>query len=355
LLHHALYHIIALFGTLLGLFVPWPSSAVEDKLQVMFCDVGQGDVTLLHEPGCTVLIDAGRHDQNDVVPLLKKTGISKIDYLIATHPHADHIGQFPKVLQTFEVGEVWMSGWEHTTRTFERTLDAILATEADYHEPRTGENVRCGSLVLEILNPSAPVKDMHDGIALRVIHGTVRFLFTGDAEAHHEQDMLKRGHELAADILQLGHHGSRTSTSPRFLDAVNPELAIFSADPNSRYGHPHREIIGRLQARDIAVYGTSESGTITVISDGNGYEVASSRLHTSSWEWTPPDRTPKTCIDLNRADAESLQTLIHIGEKRAEAIIAGRPWNHVRELTAIHGIGGGRLQEILDQNWACVE
>lgn len=212
----------------------------------MFFDVGQGDSTLLHEPGCTVLIDAGRHDQHDVVPLLKKADLSHIDYLIATHPHADHIGQFPEVLQAFEGREVWMSGWAHTTGIFERTLGGILATDASYHEPQAGETVSCGSMILEVLNPAGPVKDIHDGIALRIIHGNVRFLFTGDAEGHHERAMIERGQDLSVDILQLGHHGSSTSTSQSFLEAVNPSLAIYSAEENSRYGHPHRAVIGRL-------------------------------------------------------------------------------------------------------------
>jgi competence protein ComEC len=103
--------------------------------------VGQGDSTLLAGPDFTILIDAGRHDRNDVVPHLEQIGISAIDLLVGTYPHADHIGQFPQVLQRFPVTEVWMSGDSHTSLTFERALDAILASGAAYHEPRAHERI----------------------------------------------------------------------------------------------------------------------------------------------------------------------------------------------------------------------
>jgi competence protein ComEC len=110
-----------------------------DTLIVHFIDVGQGDATLFAGPDFTILVDAGRHDRNDVVPYLQSVGVESIDLLVGTHPHADHIGQFPEVLNAFPVNEVWMSGDSHTTRTFERALDAILASDTGYHEPRAGE------------------------------------------------------------------------------------------------------------------------------------------------------------------------------------------------------------------------
>src|SRR5690606_20918292 len=137
-------------------------------LVVSYLDVGQGDASLLQAEGCTMLIDTGRHDRQDLLPLLQQAGVTALDVLVLTHPHADHIGQAARVLRTLPVAEVWMSGWEHTTATFERTLDALLDSEAGYWEPRTGDTHRCGPLFIQILNPSEPLTDIHDNLALRV-------------------------------------------------------------------------------------------------------------------------------------------------------------------------------------------
>src|SRR5690606_27979045 len=138
----------------------------------------------LQGPDFTILIDAGRHDRKDVVPHLLASRVRSIDLLIGTHPHADHIGQFPEVLGRFPVGEVWLPGTVQTTLIFERTMDAILASEAAYHEPRAGE--RCqefGSAVIEVLKPHALTQKANaDSISVRSTYGTVSFMFTGDAE-----------------------------------------------------------------------------------------------------------------------------------------------------------------------------
>jgi competence protein ComEC len=246
----------------------------QGELIAHYFDVGQGDATLLAGPDFTILIDAGRHDRSDVVPHLVTAGVQAIDLLVGTHPHADHIGQFPAVLGKFPVTEVWMSGNTHTTLTFERAIDAILASGAAYHEPRAGEVYQIGSARVEVVNPESLTGNLHQGsVSLRIIFGEVAFLFTGDAEAPTETAMIARGHPLHAQILQLGHHGSGTSSTLAFLQAVNPEVAIYSAGRNNSYGHPHDEVIDRLQSLGIAIYGTDVNGTIRVISDGATYRV----------------------------------------------------------------------------------
>lgn len=246
-------------------------------LVVSYLDVGQGDASLLQAEGCTMLIDTGRHDRQDLLPLLQQAGVTALDVLVLTHPHADHIGQAARVLRTLPVAEVWMSGWEHTTATFERTLDALLDSEAGYWEPRTGDTHRCGPLFIQILNPSEPLTDIHDNLALRVTFGQVAFLWTGDAETRHEEAMLATGLPVVAQVLQLGHHGSRTSSGERFLQAVDPSVAVYSAGRDNDYGHPHREVMERLEALGIPVYGTDEYGTIRVITDGRSWTIETER------------------------------------------------------------------------------
>ena len=239
-----------------------------------FFDVGQGDATLLAGPDFTILIDAGRHSRSDVVPYLLNAGIEKIDLLVGTHPHADHIGQFPDVLRSFPVTEVWMSGDEHTSQTYERALDAVLASGAGYHEPRAGEVIEIGSARIEVLHPREINGNLHDGcVALRLLFGEMAFMLTGDAETRAEEQILQSGQRIRSQILKLGHHGSHTSTSEDFLWAVRPEVAIYSAGAGNSYGHPHAEVIQRVLDNGVQVYGTDRDGTIVVVTDGHRYEV----------------------------------------------------------------------------------
>jgi len=251
----------------------------QEILRVHFIDAGQGDATLLEGPDFTILIDAGRHDNEKVIDYLRTLNIQHIDLLIGTHPHADHIGQFPQILGNYHVHEVWMSGDLHTTLTFERALDAILASDARYNEPRAGDSYTLGSSLIEVLNPNTLTGQLNNGsIVIRVIFSNIIFLFMGDAEIPAEEEILNRGHALKADILKVGHHGSRSSTSYRFLEAVDPEIAIYSAGHGNSYGHPHPEVIERLNLFGIDVYGTDTHGSIIISTDGKTYLIETERV-----------------------------------------------------------------------------
>jgi competence protein ComEC len=343
------------------------SITARGTLDVHFLDVGQGDSTLLVGPDFTILIDAGRRDRTDVVPSLEQIGITSIDLLVGTHPHADHIGQFPEVLARFPVTEVWMSGDEHTSLTFERAIDAILASQAAYREPRANEVYQIGSATVEVLNPLTLTGDFHEGsISLRIVFGDVAFLFTGDAEAVTEQAMIDRGHQLSAQILQLGHHGSRTSSSAAFLDAVQPQLAIWSAGLNNSFGHPHADVLERLAAKNIVVCGTATYGTIVVDTDGQSCTVktqacAEQQQPAPTATVVPaatatPTATPPTsqCVNINTASFEDLQRIVHMGPERVTQLISLRPFRSIDDMTRISGIGSSRLQDIKDQGLACV-
>lgn len=352
---------------------------IAGSLTVHYLDVGQGDSTLLLGPDFTILIDAGRHDRNDVVPHLERLGVTHIDLLIATHPHADHIGQMDRVVRRFSVTEVWMSGATTTSQTFERVLDAIVSSDAGYHEPRAGETQVLGSARIEVLNPVRVSSDVHEsGIALRIRFGDVFFLFTGDIETGTEAAMIARGHDLRAHILQLGHHGSRTSTSPAFLQAVQPSLAIWSASATNQYGHPHAEVVDRIAAASIATYGTALHGSITVTTDGSTFAISTAT--STAAQTLPPAQAPPAqalppaptqpptavptlappappvanCVNINTASVQELQAIIHIGPARAEAMIGQRPFRSVADMTRISGIGPARLADIQSQGLACV-
>jgi competence protein ComEC len=264
--------------------VPTPEPApaqASAPLTIRVLDVGQGDAMLITHPDVTMLIDTGRHDRNDVVPLLRAHGVSRIDLLVITHPHADHIGQFDRVMAAFPVEEVWWSGATATSQTFGRAVAALEASSARYEEPRAGAVTTVGPLGIEILHPGAgdSLRDLNDSsISLRITYGEFRLVTTGDAERAAEARMLARHRDrLAADVLRLGHHGSSTSTSPEFLAAVAPSVAVYSAGAGNRYGHPHVEVVERVRARGAALHGTDTDGTVAIITDGVTFDVRTER------------------------------------------------------------------------------
>jgi competence protein ComEC len=255
--------------------------AVSGSLHVHFLDVGQGDATLLIHPEVTVLIDTGRFDRRDVVPLLRAHGVERIDLLIITHPHADHIGQFDLVMAAFDVKEVWWSGSSSTSATFQRALAALESSDAGYEEPRAGGTTRVGPLTIDVLAPGSrdSLSDLNNAsIALRITFGAFSLVTTGDAEAPSEARILARVPDrLRAQVLRLGHHGSSTSTTAAFLAAVAPEVAVYSAGAGNQYGHPHDETVARVASAGVELYGTAVNGTVTIVSDGVTFDVRSER------------------------------------------------------------------------------
>lgn len=247
--------------------------------QFIFFDVGQGDSSLVLGPeGETILIDTGRHDDDRIMHLLQEEGIETIDLLVLTHPHADHIGNADDVINHYEPKEIWMSGDMHTSKTFERVLDAVLASDATYYEPRVGETHHLGSFTFEIVNPVELSGELNNGsIAFHLNYGDITVLYTGDAEKEAEQQMVEAGLLKKVDILKVGHHGSSTSSHPFFLEEIQPDIAIYSAGVDNEYGHPHDEVIERLTNIGADIYGTDKNGTVRVYTDGIHVEVVSER------------------------------------------------------------------------------
>ena len=252
----------------------------EGELAVHFLDVGQGDAALLLHEDARILIDTGDHRGSEVVTALRRLGIDRLDLVIVSHPHADHLGQFDRVLAAVAVDEVWWSGSVATTRTFERAVASLESSTAAYEEPRAGDRARFGPVEVEVLHPrrGASLRDLHDAmLVVRVTHGDVRFLFTGDAEAAVEARLLADPSAVRAEVLKVGHHGSRTSTTPAFLAAVAPSVAVYSAGAGNRYGHPHDEVVARIEAAGIELLGTDRAGTVIVSTDGRAITVRTQR------------------------------------------------------------------------------
>lgn len=369
--------IMLLLFVVASAFVPAAAAkpdVVELPMSVHFFDVDQGDSTLLLGEDFTIVIDAGRHDRSEVVDHLRRAGVEAIDLFILTHPHADHIGQCAAVLENFPVGEVWMSGDEHTTLTFERCLDAIIDSDAGYYEPRAGESFVIGGATLEVVHPAQVTGDLNDGsVGVRIVYGDVAFLLTGDAETRAEREMLARGHDLTADVLKLGHHGSRTSSRKEFVKAVDPKVAVYSAGRCNTYGHPHEETLRTLQAAGVTVYGTDVHGTVVVHTDGERFVVAPERGSAvlSCTDGDPIRRAgsdggsepvnkvaDETCaphqVNINTASEDELTRIIHIGPVLAARIVAERPFRSIDELLRVPGIGEKRLADIIAQGVACV-
>ncbi|WP_099302294.1 MBL fold metallo-hydrolase [Bacillus sp. Marseille-P3800] len=335
-----------------------PSESIQDQsfeaneglLDVHFIDVGQGDASLVtwehEEETFSLLVDAGDWNDRTAVDYLHEQGIEELDLLIGTHPHADHIGQMADVINEFHVAEAWMSGDETDTLVFERTLDAILENDVDYHEPRAGEEFDLGGATIEVLHPESVSGDLNNGsIVMKLTYGQISFLFTGDVEHQAEQDMLERGANLEATVLSVPHHGSNTSSSDAFIEAVQPTYAIYSAGLENAYNHPADDVLQSYESIGATIYGTDENGTI--IASTNGQEVKITTNQNQAENHT-------SCINVNTATAEELEGISEIGPDRAQQIIELRPFSSVNELTRIDGIGEARLNTIKEEGIACV-
>lgn len=267
------------------------------KLRVHFIDVGQGDSILIQFPsGQNMLIDAGE-DQNTVKAYITNQGIKKLDHVIATHPHADHIGGMANVIKSFEIGKVYMPKTTHTTKTYENLLLAIKDKGLKITTSKAGLNIDVGTGVeAKLVAPNSEnYANLNDYSAvLRVKYGNTAFLFTGDAEATSEAEMINSGHALKSDVLKVGHHGSNSSTTTTFLKAVSPKYAVISAGKGNSYGHPHQETLARLNDSGIEIYRTDESGTIIAESDGTviTFNKGASQIKERAPTITAPTPTP---------------------------------------------------------------
>ncbi|WP_231901933.1 MBL fold metallo-hydrolase [Halorhodospira halochloris] len=334
------------------------------ELAIDFIDIGQGDAAYIHADGYHTLIDGGT-PRYDVADYLRANAVEHIDVLIATHPHADHIGGQIGVLQRKSVGKIWFSGDEHGTQTFEAWLDAALESNASYREPTRGHTKQLGDTTLTVLHPGEQTRGnhLHDrNLVVRIERGPCAAIITGDIETAGEREIIRGGLDLDADLLELGHHGSRTSSSQTWLDAVDPQIVVAQYGDGNRYGHPHTEVVERIQASGAGFLGTGVNGTIQlrcgtdgrwrIKTERSGEVIPGDQQETHDSKATAQD---VDCIDLNQASANELERITHIGSERAAQIIEQRPWSQVSDLDSIQGIGPGRLRDIKQQGRACIK
>ena len=244
------------------------------QMKVTYLNVGQGDCTIIQTEGHNAMIDAGNnHEGKDVVDYLNQQGIDKLDYLILTHPDADHIGGGDDVLEKIEVEQVIMPDVANDTMTYEEVMDDIEKENVPVEHPKVGEEFGFGDATFTVFCPETDLVSSDDtndaSVGIELVHGENSFVMCGDASEKSESAMVKRfGSALECDVLKCGHHGSRTSTSEVFLKATNPTWAVISCGVDNSYGHPHQETLERLNNDDVQVYRTDLLGTIIATSDG---------------------------------------------------------------------------------------
>lgn len=246
--------------------------APSDNLTVSFLDVGQGDSTFVEFPnGKCMLIDASTSDMGErICRHIKQKGYEEIDYLVATHPHTDHIGGMKQITESFLIGEVYLTGAVTTTKTYTDLLYAIKEKNISVKKAKSGVSFFEDDVKIEFLSP---INDEYDdinnwSIVMKITFGENEFLFTGDAEELVEHQLINAGADIKADVLKVAHHGSTTSSSAEFLRKALPEIAVIECGKDNEYGHPHNEVLKRLKDIGAKVYRTDLDGDVVITSDG---------------------------------------------------------------------------------------
>lgn len=261
--------------------LPAKSRKVDGNLHIYYFDVGQADCILIQNKTNNMVIDAGNNaDGLKLVKALKSLGIEKIDYLVGTHAHEDHIGGMDDLIRNFEIKTFYMPEVITTTKTFEDVLDALEEKQVAFDTPEIDKTFYLGDALVDTLYVGTDETDLNNtSIVLKVTYGRNAFLFMGDAEAKVERQILDK--DISSDILKLGHHGSSHSTTKDFLKEVNPTYAIISVEKGNDYGHPHKETLTRLKNQNVKVYRTDKDHTIIATSDGNNITISTKEMDTN--------------------------------------------------------------------------
>jgi competence protein ComEC len=249
----------------------------QDGLSFYAFDVGQGDAFLFHFPnGANVLVDSGtKKSGGKLVSKIRSLGVRKIDLVVATHPHADHIGGMKSVLDAFEVGKVWDSGYNHNSPVQREMLEAIRDKKIRFGRPKPGFIEKIGDASVEVLAPKKPVLGSgsdpnNNSLVVRVVYGEISFLMTGDIE---EAGRGIAGPFPRSTVLKVSHHGSDNGTDDKLMKEVRPEIAVLSYGKNNSYGHPHKSVMKLLEKYKVQVYATVD-GDITITTDGKSLDIA---------------------------------------------------------------------------------
>lgn len=250
-----------------------------DTLKVHYIDVGQGDCQLIVSSSETVLIDCGEREYSErVIGYIRALGIGRLDYVVVSHPHTDHMGGMSYILDEFDIGTVIMPKIKDsilpTTNAFQRMLKSIdtKGIKTDYAE--AGKRYGIGSATMTVLSPVKDYDDLNNySVVVKIVHGENSFLFTGDIEKQAEADILSSGADVSATVLKAAHHGSGSSSHSAFIDAAAPEYVVIEVGQGNDYGHPHKETLKWIRDRNLKLYRTDLNGNIIFTSTGSGLTV----------------------------------------------------------------------------------
>ena len=250
-----------------------------DLLKVHYLDVGQGDSIFIELPNNeTMLIDAAESYQSEnIINYLKNLNYQKIDYVIGTHPHTDHIGGLKDIINTFEIGKIYMPKVVSTTKTYESLLMAIKDKNLKINTAKAGTSIiDTDTLKINILAPNnSTYTELNNySVVTKITYGTTKFLFMGDAEKLSENEIKEN---VSADVIKIGHHGSNTSSSTNFIKKVNAKYGIISVGLNNKYNLPKEETITNWENSGTKIYLTSINGTIRASSDGTNIKIESEK------------------------------------------------------------------------------
>lgn len=267
------------------------ADAEAEQLQVHFLDVGQADAALLQYKGQHMLIDTGDVDGRPaLVQRLKEKGVHTLDVVLISHPHGDHLGGMAALFDQFHIKQIYDNGQESRTAMYKNYMKNIARKKISYKALKRGDKIAfAGDVVCYVLWPSADgaAEDAvsesgqtnNQSVVCKVSFGRFSVLFTGDAQRETEEQLLRhvRRKDLQATILKAGHHGSKTSSSPAFIEAVKPDAAVISCGAGNSYGFPHKAVLVALKKQKADIYRTDRDGDISVVSDGQGYTVTKER------------------------------------------------------------------------------
>lgn len=252
---------------------------INENIKIHFIDVGQGDSIFIELPNNeTMLIDAGESSKEEVVSeYINTLGYNKINYVIGTHPHSDHIGGLAHIINSFNIEKIYMPKALSTSKTYENLLNTIYKNKKNIITAKAGiKIIDEDNLKINILAPNNNnYSNLNNySVVIKINYKSKSFLFMGDAEILSENEILT---DVSADIIKIGHHGSDTSSSESFLSKVNPKYAIIMVGENNKYNHPNQTILDRLERNNIITYRTDLNGNIVITSDGNEINVEVSK------------------------------------------------------------------------------
>lgn len=382
----------AFLAALLALAVALPSIALAQLLgprssvaTVEFLDVGQGDAILVRSPeGRTALIDAG--PSKNVVRHLEDRGLKSIDLVMVSHHHTDHFGGMPEVIRKYHPKYFVATDSGHTTQSYLRLLQLVRDEKMTVVRPTAKmRRIELGSVTITMLPQPPEDRDEENcnSIGVRIDHGKLSVLMTGDSEETERQWWVDHHPDMLRDcvVLKLAHHGSRNGTDSEWLGLVKPKAAVASLATGNTYGHPHIEVINLLKSHGVPLLQTNLDGTITLTSDGRNWQATRENSSgrpppggeslarrkpaptratnepaprettrtAARARWSPTDARGSDRIDLNQATQEELESLPGVGPEIARRIIDGRPYTSVEELRRVRGIGASRFAQIADE------